>query len=114
MITLKGIDPRMIANNIEPSEPTHPGAVIKEEIEYRGISQKKLAAQMELSYSVLNEILNGKRPINTEYALLFEAALGIDADLWLKMQARYNMIMAKRNTSFMERLKNVRKAAAIL
>ena len=47
MITLKGIDPRMIVNNLTPCEPTHPGAILKDEIEYRGISQKKLAAKWE-------------------------------------------------------------------
>lgn len=30
----------MIANNLELSEPMHPGELLKEEIEYRGISQK--------------------------------------------------------------------------
>jgi plasmid maintenance system antidote protein VapI len=34
----------MIANNLTPYEPTHPGEVLKEEIEYRGISQRKLAS----------------------------------------------------------------------
>ena len=43
-----------------PYTPTHPGEVIKEEIEYRGISQKVLSQQMGVSYSLLNEILNGK------------------------------------------------------
>ncbi|KAA6307608.1 Antitoxin HigA, partial [termite gut metagenome] len=57
MITLKGIDPRMIANNLTPYEPTHPGEILKEEIESRGISQRKLAAQMGVAYSVLNEVL---------------------------------------------------------
>lgn len=40
MITIKGIEPKKIANNLEPSEPMHPGELLKEEIEYRGISQK--------------------------------------------------------------------------
>ena len=35
MITLKGVDPRMIANNLTPSEPIHPGEMIKDEIEYK-------------------------------------------------------------------------------
>lgn len=26
----------MIANNLSPAFPTHPGAILKEEIEYRG------------------------------------------------------------------------------
>lgn len=46
MITLQGIDPKMIANNLTPSNPIHPGELIKDEIEYRGISQRKLALQM--------------------------------------------------------------------
>jgi antitoxin HigA-1 len=114
MITISGIDPKKIANNLEPYYPTHPGEILKEEIEYRGISQRKLAAEMDISYTVLNEILNAKRPVNTEFALLIEAALGLDAESLLKMQARYNMIVAKRNHGFIEKLNKVRKIAAIL
>lgn len=114
MITLKGIAPRMIANNLTPSEPTHPGEILKEEIEYRGLSQRKLAAQMGISPALLNEILNGKRAVSTEYALLFEAALGIDAEPLLKMQAEYNMQVAKADKSLAERLANIRKIVAML
>jgi len=112
MITLDGIDPRMIANNLDPSEPIHPGELLKEEIEYRGISQKELAEYMGMSYTVLNEVLNCKRAVTTEYALLFEAALGIEAGMWIRIQADYNMQIAKKNKSFAERLANVRKVAA--
>ena len=114
MITLKGVDPRMIANNFTPSEPIHPGEMIKDEIEYRGLSQRKLAEQMGISPTLLNEILNGKRSVSTEYALLFEAALGIDAEIWLRQQGRYDMQKAKSNKSFLERLANIRKLAATL
>jgi plasmid maintenance system antidote protein VapI len=38
--------------------PTHPGEILKEEIEYRGISQRRLAAQMCVPYTALNDILN--------------------------------------------------------
>ena len=37
--------------------PTHPGEVLKDEIEERGISQRQLAEGMGLTYSVVNEIL---------------------------------------------------------
>lgn len=114
MITLKGVDPKMIANNLTPSEPVHPGEILKDEIEYRGLSQQKLASQMGISPSLLNEILNGKRAVSTEYALLFEAALDIDAEPLVKMQANYDMQKAKSNKSFLERLANVRKLAAAL
>ena len=40
MITLKGKDPKMIANNLKPFKPTHPGEVLKDELESRGISQR--------------------------------------------------------------------------
>ena len=38
------------------------------------MSQRKFAAVIGVSYSVLNEVVNGKRPITTEYALKIEAA----------------------------------------
>lgn len=114
MIKIDGIDPKMIANNSIPFEPTHPGEILKDEIEFRGISQKKLAKEMGVSYTVLNEILNAKRPLNTEYAMLIEAVLDLDAEPLLKMQTRYNLQMAKRDNKFMEKLNKVRKIAAML
>lgn len=114
MITLEGVDPRMIANNLTPFEPTHPGEIIKDEIEYRGLSQRKLAAQMGISRGLLNEILNGKRAVSPQYALLFEAVLGIDAGPLLALQADYDMQTIKSDKSFLEKLANIRKMAAIL
>lgn len=114
MITVKGVDPKMIANNLEPFEPTHPGEVLKEEIEYRGISQKTLAKEIGISYKVLNDILNCRRPITTNTALLFEAALGIPAHTLTGLQLDYNMQVAKKDQTFMKRLANIRKIAAAL
>ncbi len=113
-IALKGVDPNMIANNLTPSQPIHPGEMIKDEIEYRGISQKDLAAEIGIPASVLNAVLNGKRAVTTEYALLLEAALGIEADIWLKLQADYNKEIAKANPSFIERINRIRKMAAFV
>lgn len=114
MITIEGVDPKMIANNIEPFEPTHPGSLLKEEIECRGISQKQLAANMGVSYVTLNDMVNCKRPVSTQYALLFEAALGIPAHILVGLQSDYDMITAKRTPSFAEKLKKVRQIAAVL
>ncbi len=104
----------MIANNLTPAFPTHPGEVLKDEIEYRGISQRKLAAQMGLQYSVLNEILNAHRPITEKTALLFEAALGVDADSLMRLQLKFNMQNARKDVTFIERLAQVRRVAAML
>ena len=104
----------MTANNIEPAFPTHPGEILKDEIEYRGISQRKLAQQMGMSYSVLNEILNARRPVTEKTAMMFEAALGVDAEPLMRLQMRYNVRAAKKDSSFMQRLEKIHKIAAML
>jgi len=114
MITLPDTDPAMIANNLIPFEPTHPGELIREELEERGITQARLAAQIGVSASLLNEVINAKRAVNTEMALLLEAALGIPAEMWLKLQYEYNMQKAKADISLMDRLAHIRKIAAVL
>lgn len=113
MVTVKNIATDKIANNMTSSELIHPGEIIKDEIMARGLTQKELAQQMGVSYTVFNEILNGKRPVTTEYALLLEAALGTDANIWLGLQADYNMQRFKQDHSFMRRLEKIRKIAAI-
>ena len=104
----------MCANQFKPAYPTHPGEILKEEIEYRGISQRKLAEQMGMQYSVLNEILNAHRPLTEKTALLFEAALGIEAEPLMRLQLKYNMQTARKDQSFMEKLAQVHKIAAML
>ncbi|MDR2652427.1 MAG: HigA family addiction module antidote protein [Prevotellaceae bacterium] len=114
MINIKEIDSQMIANNLMPFEPTHPGEVLKNEIEYRGISQNLLAKQIGISYKILNDILNERRPITTTTAMLFEAALGIDSDLLMRLQIKYNMQIIKQDKSFIKRLAEIRKITAML
>lgn len=104
----------MIANNMTPAFPTHPGEILKDEIEYRGISQRKLAEEMGIAYSALNEILNARRPVTEKTALLFEAALGVNAEPLLKMQMRYNIQSTRKDATFMKRLSQVRRIAAAL
>ncbi len=111
IIKVNVMNPEMTANYIKPAFPTHPGEVLKNEIEYRGISQKKLAQDMNVSYSLLNEVLNCKRPVNTELALLIEACLGLDAEPLLRLQMQYNVFQARHNESFVEKL---RKVAAVM
>lgn len=114
MITLPNIDPSMIANNLTSFEPTHPGELIRDELDERHMTQAKFADQIGVSPSLLNEVINGKRGVNTELALLLEASLGISANIWLKLQADYNMQVAKSDATFMNRLANIRKIAAVL
>lgn len=110
----KEFSPDMVANNLMPAFPTHPGSILKDEIESRGISQRQLAKDMGFTYSVVNEILNERRPITEKTALLFEAALGVNAEPLLRLQLRYNIQAARRDTSFLEKLSKVRRVAAVL
>ena len=108
-----GYQKERTANKMMSSMLIHPGEMIKDEIVARGLTQKDLAQQMGVSYTVFNEILNGKRPVTTEYALLLEAALGTDANIWIGLQADYNMQKMKQDRSFMKRLEKIRKIAAV-
>ena len=103
----------MIANNLTPAYTTHPGEIIKAEPEFRGISQRKLAEDMGIRYTVLNEILNGHRPLTEKTALLFEAALGIDSEPLMRLQTKYNILTIKQDKTFMERLSKLRHIAAL-
>ncbi len=114
MITLQNIDPQMIANNLEPYEPTHPGEIIKDEIDYRGISQRKLSSELGISYSVFNEILNGKRPLNVRLALMIEAVLGIESDMLLRIQSEYDMLIAKQNKEFMLKISHLAQSQHLI
>lgn len=91
---------------------THPGDVLKEELEARGISQKKFSEVLSIPYTQLNEILNGKRPVTTDFALMMEAALDINPELLINMQTRYNMSVAMQKEPLLARLLDIKKACA--
>jgi addiction module HigA family antidote len=103
----------MIANNLTPFKPTHPGSLLKEELESRNISQSQFSQKLGLSGSDFNEILNGKRPVTTDFALLMEAALNIPAYMLIGLQTDYNMQVAKNDRKLLARLDEVRKLASV-
>lgn len=108
MITLAGTTPDMIANNLMPFEPTHPGELIQDELDSRGLTQLDFAKKIGVKPSLLNETIKGKRGVNTEMALLLEAAFEIPANLWLNLQSAYNMQVVKADSSFMRRVDAIR------
>lgn len=110
----KNADYKMISNKLEPSKPVHPGEVLREELENRGISQKKFSEQIGIPYKNLNDILNCRKPITENTALLLEAALGIPAHILIGLQTDYNMQVIKQDPSFLERLAKIRQTAAML
>jgi addiction module HigA family antidote len=93
--------------------PTHPGEVLKDEIEYRRLSQSRLAKRMGISYKILNDILNKRRSLTAVTAMMFEAALNIPADSLMNLQLKYNMQVASRDKTFLDRLARIREMAAL-
>ena len=94
--------------------PVHPGEIIKEELQSRGISQKRFAVVVGVYYTMLNDILNGRRPVSTDFALLIEAATNINAEMLMNMQTRYNMQIARKDKHVIAHLENLRKICATL
>ena len=97
-----------------PFRPYHPGELLKEELACRHIQQKEFAHKFGISYTALNEILNCKRPVSTDFALLVEAALGVSADLLVRMQTSYNIQVARSDQERMKWLNEVRRIAITL
>ena len=93
--------------------PTHPGDVLKEELESRNITQKSFSEALNIPYSTLNEVLNGKRAVSSDFALMVEASLGINPELLLNMQMRYDMALTRRKPSLIKHLQSIRKISAV-
>jgi len=93
--------------------PTHPGEVIKDEFESRGISQREFASKTGLSYSSLNELLNGKRSLTPTMALLLETSLNLPADSLMFMQTKYDMQTARKDRKLLARLSRLPRIAAL-
>ena len=84
-----------MSNKIQvPSEPTHPGQLIKDELKERGLTQKQLSEMTGIKASVISETINGKRSISLNMAVALEKAFDIPADIWMNMQTNYDLDMA--------------------
>lgn len=98
----------MASNTIIPFEATHPGTLIKDELEVRAnITQKDLAMLLGLKPSFLNEIIKGKRPITADIAILLEKALDISADYWMRFQSQYEIDLAKIKEKNLNKIKQI-------
>lgn len=93
---------------------THSGDVLKEELEARDITQKRLSEVLSIPYTQLNEILNGKRPVTSDFALIVEATLGINPEMLINMQTRYNMSVARQKKPLLSRLSEIRRTCAAM
>ena len=44
----------------------------------------------------INEIVNQKRGISPEFAIVLEKVVGTSAEMWVRMQAEYDLWRARR------------------
>ncbi|MDR3118699.1 MAG: HigA family addiction module antidote protein [Mediterranea sp.] len=105
---------KITADELKSYRPYHPGELLKDELKYRHLTQKTVAEQLGLPYTAFNEILNGRRPVTTDFALFMEAALGVPAYLLVGMQTDYNLQVAQKDSKLIKRLAQIRKVAAAL
>ncbi len=73
-----------------------PGEFLKEELNERGMTQVALARAMGRPLQSVNAIIRGKKSITADTALQLERVLGIDAEIWLNLEARYQLTLARR------------------
>jgi len=74
--------------------PPHPGEVLRD---YLGKTSVTSAARhLGVTRPALSRILNGSAGISAEMALKLGDALGTNPDLWIGMQAKYDLWQASR------------------
>ena len=80
-------------NNTEltPFKATHPGELIKDELNERGMSQRELCDRSGIKPSILSATINGKRAVSLNVAIALEKALDIPAEIWMNLQTQYEL-----------------------
>ena len=78
-------------------QPTHPGAVIREDIlPALGITQAQLANHLGVSRLSVSDILLEKRGVSAEMAIRIADAIGGTPESWLRMQEALDLWEAKQ------------------
>lgn len=85
-----------VPTHLESDLAIHPGELLAEELESRGMTQRALAGAMGRPPQVINEIVRGKKAITAETAIQLEEVLGTSARLWLGLQATYELTRARQ------------------
>lgn len=76
--------------------PAHPGEVLREYLpETLGVTEA--AKRLGVTRQALSALLNGRAGVSAEMALRLEAALGTSAEMWVEMQAGYDLWRARQN-----------------
>lgn len=77
--------------------PTAPGEMLLEEfLRPRGVTQVELASRMGVPIQRVNTIVNGKRGVTAETAILLAEALDTTPEFWMGLQSDFDLWHALR------------------
>lgn len=81
---------------------THPGGLLKAElIDAAGLTVKEVAGMLKVSRQTVSNILNQRAVISPEMALRISKVFGGTPDIWLRLQAKFDLQKAtKKINSF--------------
>jgi antitoxin HigA-1 len=79
-------------------EPIHPGEILLEEfMTPLGLSANALAREVGVPVTRISEIVRGRRGVSADTALRLARFFGTSPDLWLGLQAEYDLRVAKKS-----------------
>lgn len=79
-------------------DPILPGEILwKEFMEPRGISQNKLARDIDVPVTRVGDIIHGRRGISADSALRLAVYFSTTPEFWLNLQTRYDLKVSRRN-----------------
>jgi len=74
--------------------PVHPGKILAEELDHRGIDTGELATQTGIDGDILANIIACNSRITPEIAALLEVKLGIESTFWSNLQTHYDQALS--------------------
>ena len=81
-------------------DPAHPGMLIADILENGELSIGKnisaLARHLGVTRAMLSRVIHGRSSVTAEMALRLEDALGVKADMWLRLQVQRDLWVASQ------------------
>ena len=72
--------------------PAHPGEVLLDlYLKPLGVSITAAADALGVTRKHVSEIVNGRAPVSADMAIRLAGALGTEAEIWVNMQAQYDL-----------------------
>lgn len=90
---------------------SHPGRLLKREVETRGLSASRLALDIGVPSGRVTDILNDRRSITADTAVRLGLHFGNGASFWTGLQSQYDIALVERERGT-EIAKRVRPADA--